>query len=215
MQTQDDIRRLVDSGVVAVMRGVDREVAVDVARALRAGGVTAIEVTADTPDAMATVGDLRDAFEDESVIVGAGTVLDAETARSAQLAGAEFVVAPTFDRELVEACNRYGVPVAPGVATPTEALNAFEAGADIVKVFPAKSFGPGYVSAIKGPLEQIPIMPTGGVDASNAGDYIRAGAACVGAGGALIDAEAIAAGDWETLTANAEELVTVVEQARG
>jgi 2-dehydro-3-deoxyphosphogluconate aldolase/(4S)-4-hydroxy-2-oxoglutarate aldolase len=207
--------RIVDGGVVAVMRGVDRESVVDLGEALRAGGVTAMEVTAETPGAEEMIATLADRFaDDDAVAVGAGTVLDTETARAVVSAGAEFVVSPTLDGDVVELCNRYGVVSAPGVFTPAEALTAYEAGADVVKVFPAKTGGPGHVSAIKGPLGQIPIVPTGGVGPDNAADYIEAGAAAVGVGSALISDEVVAQGEFAAVEATARELVEVVQAAR-
>ena len=208
------LQRLKDGGVVAVLRGADPNTVVDVAAALRDGGVTAFEITADTPDATGMIAELSASFDESEAIVGAGTVLDGGTARDVIAAGAEFVVGPTFDPEMVATCNRYGVPVAPGVFTPTEALTAYEAGADLVKVFPASSAGPGHLSSIAGPLPQIPLMPTGGIDVDNVGDYIEAGAAVVGAGSALLDDDAIAAGDFESLTETADEFTRAVEAAR-
>ena len=208
--------RIVDGGVVAVVRGVEREAILDVGEALRAGGITAVEVTADTPEAEAMIRDLAARFaDDESVVVGAGTVLDTETARSVVAAGAEFVVSPTLDEAVVAFCNRHGVVSAPGVFTPTEALTAVEAGADVVKVFPAKTGGPGHVSAIRGPLSQIPIVPTGGVGPDNAADYVEAGAVAVGVGSALVSEEAIQAGDFDAIERTARELVETVQAARG
>jgi 2-dehydro-3-deoxyphosphogluconate aldolase/(4S)-4-hydroxy-2-oxoglutarate aldolase len=204
-----------DSGVIAVLRGVTQEQIVDVADAVVDGGVTALEVTADTPGAMEMIEELAGRFREEDVFVGAGTVLDSETARSAQLAGASFIVSPTFDPDLVEICNRYDTLVAPGVFTPTEAQRAFEAGADLVKLFPAKNGGPEHLAAIKGPLPQLPIVPTGGVGPDNAGEYIDAGAVAVGAGGAIVPEEALQAGDFQTITENARALVEAVEAARG
>jgi len=204
----------VDSGVVAVMRGADADTVVEVAAALEAGGVTAFEITADNPDAMEMIAAVSAAFDGSEAIVGAGTVLDSETARAAITAGAEFVVGPTFDPGVVETCNRYGVPVAPGVLTPTEALTAYEAGADVAKVFPASSVGPGHLESIAGPLPQIPLMPTGGIDADNVADYIEAGAAVVGAGSALMDDDAIAAGEFEAITETAREFTQTVAEAR-
>lgn len=214
MSKEETIRQMRDSGVVAVMRGADADAVVDIAHALAEGGVTAIELTADTPGVMDLIEDVVDALSDTDVIVGAGTVLDAETARAAILAGAEFVVSPSFHEDVVEVCNRYGIPVAPGVATPTEAIRAYEAGADMVKLFPASSLGPDYLSSIKGPLPQIPIMPTGGIGPENAGDFIAAGAECVGAGSSLVDDEAVANGDFDLITANAEAMVQAVDDAR-
>lgn len=208
--------RIVEGGVVAVMRGVDRENVVELGEALRAGGVTAMEVTADSPDVEAMVADLSAQFaDDDGVVVGAGTVLDPETARAVVSAGAEFVVSPTFSEDVVRLCNRYDVVSAPGVFTPTEALSASEAGADVVKVFPAKTGGPGHVSAIKGPLEQIPIVPTGGVGPDNAADYVEAGADAVGVGSALVSDEALETEDWAVVEKTARELVETVQDARG
>jgi 2-dehydro-3-deoxyphosphogluconate aldolase/(4S)-4-hydroxy-2-oxoglutarate aldolase len=214
LDTSEDLQRLVDSGVVAVMRGADADTIIDVASALEAGGVTAFEITADTPDAMELIAAVSASFDESTAIVGAGTVLDSETARAAITSGAEFVVGPTFDPGVVETCNRYGVPVAPGVLTPTEALSAYEAGADIVKVFPASSMGPGHLSSIAGPLPQIPLMPTGGIDVDNIADYIEAGAAVVGAGSALMDDAAIAAGEFESITETARTFTERIEAAR-
>ena len=215
MSTHENMQQLVDSGVIAVLRGVERDDVAQVAEALIEGGVTTLEVTADTPGAMEMIEDLATTYGDrEDVLIGAGTVLDAETARAALLAGAEFVVSPSFHEDVVETCNRYGAVVAPGVATPTEAIEAYQTGADLVKLFPASDLGPSYLGSIKGPLGQIPIVPTGGVGPDNAGEFIEAGACAVGAGGSLIDNEAIAAGDYDVLTDNAEALVAAVEDAR-
>jgi 2-dehydro-3-deoxyphosphogluconate aldolase/(4S)-4-hydroxy-2-oxoglutarate aldolase len=214
LDTSEALQRLVDSGVVAVMRGADPDTAIEVAAALEAGGVTAFEITAENPDAMELIAEMSASFDDSEVIVGAGTVLDSETAHTAITSGAEFVVGPTFDRGVVETCNRYGVPVAPGVLTPTEAVTAYEAGADIAKVFPASSMGPGHLSSIAGPLPQIPLMPTGGVDLDNVADYIEAGADVVGAGSAIMDASAIEAGDFESITDTARKFTRTIEEAR-
>jgi 2-dehydro-3-deoxyphosphogluconate aldolase/(4S)-4-hydroxy-2-oxoglutarate aldolase len=211
---QRDLQRLADSGVVAVLRGVDANCVIDTAEALREGGVTAIEITADTPGAMEILSDVSSSFDDSEVLVGAGTVLDAPTARSALLAGAEFVVSPSLHEDVIETCNRYGALVAPGVMTPTEAIRGYEAGADLVKIFPASTLGPGHLKSIKGPLGQIPLMPTGGVDTDNAGDFIRAGAICVGAGSALVDDDAVARGDFDEITATARRFSEAVERAR-
>lgn len=207
------IERLIDGGVVAVLRGIDPDDVVPVARAVVEGGVRAVEVTADTPGAMDMVGAVADDLGDVA-LVGAGTVLDAETARAALLSGAEFVVSPSLDREVIEVCNRYGVPVIPGIATPTEAVEAHEAGADVVKLFPASALGPEYLAALGGPLSQIPVMPTGGIDAGNAGAFVEAGAVAVGAGSSIVDAEAVACGDYDAVTEQALALVEAVEDAR-
>ena len=209
----ETLSRIVDSGVVAVLRGVPADQLIEIAEALREGGVTAVEITADTPDVADLIGEVAGSFDDE-VVVGTGTVLDSETARTTLMAGAEFVVSPSLHEDVIETCNRYGAVSAPGVMTPTEAIRGYEAGADFVKVFPAKTVGPAHLGAMKGPLGQIPMMPTGGVGPDNAGDYVEAGAFAVGAGGALVDYDAAERGDYESITETARELVQVVEEAR-
>lgn len=209
----DVMQRLRDSGTVAVLRGADADTLVKTVEALREGGVTAVEITADNADALSMIDTVTGRFDDE-VVVGAGTVLDAATALDTIRAGAEFVVGPTVEPDVIDACNRYGTLVAPGAFTPTEALSAYEAGADLVKIFPASSGGPGHLGGIKGPLPQIPLMPTGGVDADNAGAFIRAGAEVVGAGSALVPGDAVAAGEFETITENARAFSAAVDEAR-
>ena len=208
----ETLSRIADGGVVAVLRGVDADQLVGIAEALQAGGVDVVEITADTPAVTDLIDTLTDTFDD--LVVGTGTVLDAETARSTIAAGAAFVVSPSLHEDVIETCNRYGVVCAPGVMTPTEAIRGYEAGADFVKVFPAKTVGPDHLAAMKGPLGQIPLMPTGGVGPTNAGEYVEAGAFAVGAGGALVDYEAAARGDYEVITETAREFTRVVEDAR-
>ena len=209
----ETLSRLVDSGVVAVLRGVPADQLIEIAEALREGGVTAVEITADTPNVADLIDEVTASFDDE-VVVGTGTVLDSETARTTLMAGAEFVVSPSLHEDVIETCNRYGAVSAPGVMTPTEAVRGYEAGADFVKVFPAKTVGPAHLGAMKGPLGQIPMMPTGGVSPDNAAEYVEAGAFAVGAGGALVDYDAAARGDYEAVTETASEFVRVVEDAR-
>ncbi|EMA70786.1 2-dehydro-3-deoxyphosphogluconate aldolase/4-hydroxy-2-oxoglutarate aldolase [Halorubrum aidingense JCM 13560] len=204
--------RITDGGVIAILRGVDADDAVAVADAVVDGGVTALEVTADTPNAMSSIEAISDRVDD--ALVGAGTVLDSETARAAQLAGAEFLVTPTVNLEIIRTANRYGTPIAVGAYTPTEALEAYQAGADAVKVFPAKTGGPDHVAAIGGPLPQIPLIPTGGVGGENAGAYVRAGAVAVGVGGSIVDHEAIDDGAYDRIEANARAVVEAVSAAR-
>jgi len=209
----ETLSRLVDSGVVAVLRGVPADQLIEIAEALREGGVTAVEITADTPNVGDLIGEVAGSFDDE-VVVGTGTVLDSETARTTLMAGAEFVVSPSLHEDVIETCNRYGAVSAPGVMTPTEAVRGYEAGADFVKVFPAKTVGPAHLGAMKGPLGQIPMMPTGGVSPENAAEYVEAGAFAVGAGGALVDYDAAERGDYEVITETAREFTRVVEEAR-
>ena len=210
----ETLSRIVDGGVVAVLRGVEADQLIGIAEALREGGVTAIEVTADTPDVATLIRDVTGSFADDEVAVGTGTVLDAETARTTLMAGAEFVVSPSLHEDVIETCNRYGAVSAPGVMTPTEAVRGYEAGADFVKVFPASTVGPGHLSALTGPLGQIPLMPTGGVDLDNAGAFVEAGAVAVGAGGALVDYDAAARGDYDAITETARAFTETVEEAR-
>jgi 2-dehydro-3-deoxyphosphogluconate aldolase/(4S)-4-hydroxy-2-oxoglutarate aldolase len=208
----DRLDRITEGGVIAILRGVQRDDAVAVADAVVDAGVTALEVTADTPNAMSSIEAIADRVDD--AVVGAGTVLDAETARAAQLAGAEFLVTPTVNRDVIRTANRYGTPIAVGAYTPTEALDAYEAGADLVKVFPAKTGGPDHVAAIGGPLPQIPLVPTGGVGAGNAGDYVDVGAVAVGVGSSIVDDEAIADGDFDAIRSNARAVIDAVAAAR-
>lgn len=205
--------RIVDTGVVAIVRGVDEGVVGDVVDAIAAGGVEAIEITVDTPGAVEMIRDVSTEVGDD-VVLGAGTVLDAETARAVQLAGADFVVTPTVDTGVIEVCNRYGTPVVTGVMTPTEAVTATEAGADLCKLFPASTVGPGQVRAINGPLPQVPLVPTGGVSLDNAAAFFEAGAVAVGVGSSLVDTDAIDAGDYRALTDRAEQFVALAEERR-
>ena len=205
------LSQIADSGVVAVLRGVDPDQLVGIVEALQAGGVDVVEITADTPAVTDLIGTLTDTFDD--LVVGTGTVLDAETAQSTIAAGAAFVISPSLHLDVIETCNRYGVVCAPGVMTPTEAIRGYEAGADFVKVFPAKTVGPDHLAAMTGPLGHIPMMPTGGVSPDNAGDYVEAGAFAVGAGGALVDYEAAARGDYDVITETAQAFTRVIGEA--
>ncbi|RKD95183.1 bifunctional 4-hydroxy-2-oxoglutarate aldolase/2-dehydro-3-deoxy-phosphogluconate aldolase [Halopiger aswanensis] len=206
--------RIVESGVIAVMRGISTERIVPVARALHEGGVDALEITADEPHARDKIAAVDRELADPDVVVGAGTVLDAATAQSVIDAGATFVVSPHVDREIIRTCNRHNVLASPGVMTPTEAVTALEAGADILKMFPAETVGPGHIGALKGPLGNVEIIPTGGVSADNVADYFDAGALAVGAGSALIDYDAIADDDMDGVREHAESFVEAVEDAR-
>lgn len=208
----DTLKRLLESKLVAVVRLDSGEQLLKVAEALREGGIDIIEFTVSTPGALDMVKQATTRFGDE-VLIGAGTVLDPETARASILAGAEFVVTPTLKLATIEVCKRYGKPIIPGAFTPTEILTAWEAGADMVKVFPASVAGPDYLKAILAPLPQLRLVPTGGVSAENAAAFIKAGAAALGVGGKLVDKKAVARGDWAALTAEAQALVTIVREA--
>ncbi len=208
------LETILQGGVIAVMRGVEPDDAVAAAEALAAGGITAVEVTAETPGVMASLNRVTEAMADRSVAVGAGTVLDAGTAGTMLRHGAEFVVSPTFAPEVVETANRAGVPVIPGVMTPTEATKAYAAGADAVKLFPATTVGPDHIQAVHGPLPQLTILPTGGVDRENAPAFLEAGAAGIGVGSALVDQAIIANERWDELTERATGFVELVERHR-
>ncbi|MEH7403856.1 bifunctional 4-hydroxy-2-oxoglutarate aldolase/2-dehydro-3-deoxy-phosphogluconate aldolase [Gottfriedia acidiceleris] len=172
--------------VVAVVRGATLETIIPMAEALKKGGVTTLEITMETPKALAIIEKLSSVFGDD-ILVGAGTVLDAETARAAIMAGSKFIFSPTLNKDTIQMTKRYGVISVPGAFTPTEILTAYEHGADVIKVFPAGSVGPDYFKNIAGPLPYVPLIPTGGINLQNAKDYIRAGAVAVGVGSSLVD----------------------------
>lgn len=213
LSRRDIIERLLNPGVVAIIRADSSAQLTEAARALADGGVTAMEVTMTTPDALTVIADVRKALGDR-VLLGVGTVLDAETARMALLAGAEFVVTPIMRPEIIQLCNRYSKPIACGAYTPTEALTAHEAGADFIKIFPADTLGPGYIRAIRAPLPQLQIIPTGGVDLHTVGDFIRAGCVAIAAGSSLVSKEILQTTDWPRLTATARAFVEAVKAAR-
>jgi 2-dehydro-3-deoxyphosphogluconate aldolase/(4S)-4-hydroxy-2-oxoglutarate aldolase len=206
-------QQIADAGVVAVIRAPSKDRLMDIARALLEGGVPAIEVTMSTPKAVAGIEELADAFGDQAVI-GAGTVIDAATCRDVIAAGAQFVLSPTFDPSVVETTRRYGKISVPGAFTPTEILSAWSRGADVVKVFPSTALGPGYFKDLLAPLPQLKLTPTGGVDAKNAGDWIRAGAVFVGAGSALVSKDAMKNGDFASITDNARAFIQAIRAAR-
>ena len=201
-------------GAVAVVRLHSTEAAIRVADALHAGGVRALEITVTVPDAFAVIAAVTKRFGDE-VCVGVGTVLDVETVRGAVSAGAQYVVSPVFRPAVIAESHRLGVPAMPGTFSPTEMLTAHEAGADVVKVFPADTFGPGYLKSVLAPMPFLRLMPTGGVTPDNVGDWLAAGAVAVGLGGALVDAKLVAAGDWAGITARARRVADGVAAARG
>ncbi|WP_459191253.1 bifunctional 4-hydroxy-2-oxoglutarate aldolase/2-dehydro-3-deoxy-phosphogluconate aldolase [Halosimplex sp. J119] len=210
----ETLDRIIDSGVTAVLRGIDEDDIVTVAEAVHEGGVTAIEITADAKRCSEMIADVDRALEGTDAVIGAGTVMDAAAARNVIEAGAEFVLAPNLNEEVIDVCNREGVVAIPGVMTPTEAADAMEAGADILKMFPASTVGPGHIGALQGPLGDVPIMPTGGVSTDNVAEYFDAGAVAVGAGSALVDYDAIASDDWDGVRESAAAFVEAVEDAR-
>ena len=206
----DILHKVVGPGLVAVIRATSAEQAARIADACVEGGIQALEVTFTVPNATAAIADLAKRYASAQVAVGAGTVLDAETARAAILAGARFVVSPSSDAATARLCRRYQVPYLPGAGTATEIVRALEDGADIVKVFPGDVLGPAFVKAVRGPLPQAPLMPTGGVSLETAEQWIRAGCVALGVGGELTKGDDVAA-----ISARARELLAAIRRARG
>lgn len=216
MLDKAEARRWIERvGVVPVVRGTRADSVRKAVDAIIAGGIDVIEVTFTVPGAAGMIRTLVGELG-EDVLVGAGTVTGIDSCAAALDAGARFVVGPNTDEEVVRRCNAAGVLVCPGALSPTEVVRAVEAGADVVKIFPAGNLGgPAYIKALRGPLPDVAFIPTGGVNLSNAGDYIRAGAVAVGVGGSLVDKRAVEAGDWDLITDNARRFVDTVRQARG
>lgn len=201
------------TGLIAVLRTDSSRDLLKVAEALSNGGVKLIEVTMTTPGALDIIREATACLE-ENIFIGAGTVFDAESARHAILAGAEFIVGPGYDKGMVELCRTYGKVVIPGAFTPNEIINAWRGGADIVKVFPANIGGPTYFRDLKGPLPQIEILPTGGVDLDTAPEFIKAGAFAIAVGGALVRKEYIESANYEAITQNARMFIDIISKAR-
>jgi 2-dehydro-3-deoxyphosphogluconate aldolase / (4S)-4-hydroxy-2-oxoglutarate aldolase len=214
MQKQSALSRVASTGIVAVIRAANGELLADVAEALLAGGVEVMEVTFTVPRAHQVIERVAERLG-ERILLGAGTVLDTETARIALLSGAEFIVSPTVNVDVIKLCRRYDKLVMPGALTPTEVLTAWEAGADIVKIFPSDLTGPAYLKALAGPLPQVRMMPTGGVNLQTAAEFLRAGAFALGIGGSLVDPEAVAAGDLKKIESLAAQYVEIVRHLRG
>ncbi|WP_407267804.1 bifunctional 4-hydroxy-2-oxoglutarate aldolase/2-dehydro-3-deoxy-phosphogluconate aldolase [Radiobacillus sp. PE A8.2] len=207
------LTRLVENGVVAVIRKVKEDKVLETAQSLINGGVTALEVTVDEPAGYQIIKKLSERFSDQAVI-GAGTVLDSEAAKKAIENGAEFIVSPVLKKDVIQTTLRYGKISIPGTMTPTEALNAIEYGADIVKIFPASAVGATFIKNIKGPLPQIPIIPTGGINIDNAADYVKAGAIAIGVGGNLVNNEQINNGEFQEIEKRAKQYSDIVKKAR-
>lgn len=203
-----------EAGVIAVIRLADARQLAATVDALVEGGVRVLEVTMTVPGAVDLIRELSGTLGSH-LLLGAGTVLDIDTAARVMDAGARFVVSPVFKREIIACCHERDVAVMPGCFSPTEILTAWEAGADVVKVFPATALGPAFFKDMKAPLPFVKLIPTGGVTLDNAGDWIRAGAAAIGVGTALLDTKAIASGDYGVVRANAARLMASVKSARG
>lgn len=207
------LKRIIDGGLVAVVRSESPEQLARVVAALADGGVTAAEITFTVPDAVSVIRQVRRELGDR-IVLGAGTVLDPETARAALLAGAEYLVSPVVNLDVIRLARRYDKVVMPGAFTPTEVLAAWEAGADVVKVFPADVGGPNYLKALKGPLPQVRLMPTGGVDLNTAEAFLKAGACCLGVGSQLVEPKAVKEGNFDRLRDLASQYVAVVKRVR-
>lgn len=207
MRKHEVLRRIEDVGIVAVVRAENSEKAKTIALACMEGGIDSIEITFTVPGADEVIKDLTKEFGDE-LLVGAGTVLDSETARIAILAGAKYIVSPSFNLDTAKLCNRYQIPYMPGCMTVTEMITAMEAGADVIKVFPGSAFGPSFIKAVRGPLPQAVLMPTGGVSIDNVDQWIKNGCIAVGVGGNLTK------GSSEDMTKAAKEFVDKIKEAR-
>jgi 2-dehydro-3-deoxyphosphogluconate aldolase/(4S)-4-hydroxy-2-oxoglutarate aldolase len=214
MNKDEQLRFLLDHGLVAIVRLKEPAELVPIAQAIEAGGVRVIEFTMGTPNALDAIHQIAHEWGDR-ILLGAGTVLDPETGRAALLAGAQFLVAPNFNPDLIALARRYNKIIVPGAFSPTEILAAWECGADIVKVFPASTVGPQYIKDILGPLPYVRLLPTGGVTLDNIPAFIAAGAAAVAVGASLTDPKLIKEGNWKGLTEHAQRFAQAVQQARG
>ena len=207
------IEKIRDTGIVPVIRAESADEAMELTEAIYEGGINIFEITMTVPGAIGVIKKLKDKYKNnQEVIIGAGSVLDAETAQSAIEAGAQFVVGPALNIDMIKLCNRYQVPVVPGAVSPTEVVKAMEAGADIVKIFPATLFGPKIIKAIKGPIPQAPLLPTGGVNLDNVTEWIEAGSFAVGAGSAIVGPAKT--GDLSKVTEASRKFVKKIKEAR-
>lgn len=212
MKKLEVIRRITDCGIVAVVRAQSADQALKIAEAVKAGGVEAIEITMTVPGAIDVIAELAKAYPNGEILIGAGTVMDPETARAAMLAGAEFIVSPYFNPDVVKMCNRYQKVCMPGAMSIREVVEVMESGADFVKFFPGSAFGPAMIKAILGPLPYAPIVPTGGVSLENVGEWIKAGCQAVGVGGELT--KGAKKGDYAEVEETARKFVEAIKAAR-
>ncbi len=214
MSKAEVIQTIRDIGIIPVVRAQSADEAMQAIDAIREGGISILEITMTVPGAVGVIEQVSKRYGSEA-LVGAGTVLDGETARACILAGARFVVSPSLNVETIEVCRRYGIAVMPGALTPTEVVQAWSAGADFVKVFPAGAVGgASYIKSLKAPLPQIELIPTGGVSLKTAADFIKAGASALGVGADLVDVKAIREGQQHVITERAREFVRIVQEAR-
>jgi len=209
----EQMEKIENSGIVAIIRTDTNQDLLQVVDAIHSGGIDVIEITMTTPGALDTVGSMTKRYG-SNLLVGAGSVLDTETARLAILSGADFIVSPITKPDVIELCNRYGKVVMPGAFTPTEILRAWELGADYVKVFPADIAGASYIKAVKAPLPQVSIIPTGGIGLNNAAEFITSGSAALGVGSTLVNKQTITEKQFKKLTEISQKLVVAVKKAK-
>ncbi|KNY28031.1 bifunctional 2-keto-4-hydroxyglutarate aldolase/2-keto-3-deoxy-6-phosphogluconate aldolase [Pseudobacteroides cellulosolvens] len=212
MNKQEILSKIKEGGLVAVVRADNAEMAFKIADACIEGGVASIEITYTVPGATEIIKELSRRYSSGEIIIGAGTVMDSETARTAILAGAQYIVSPYLSKEVVKICNRYQIASMPGAMTVREAVECLEAGADIIKVFPGEVLGPTFIKAVKGPMPYAVMMPTGGVTLENVGEWIKAGAVAVGAGGSLT--AGAKKGDYNSITELAKKFIDEIKKAR-
>ena len=214
MKKSDITTRIIETGLIPVIRAESSDIAMRAIDAIKKGGISVLEITMTVPGAIRVIEEVARRFG-EDAIVGAGTVLDAETARACIMAGAQFIVSPALDLDTISCCRRYSIPVMPGAMTPSEIVTAWKAGADFVKVFPANAVGgASYIKALKAPLPQIELVPTGGVSLKTAADFIKAGAAALGVGTDLVDTAALRKGEDKVISARAKQFIEIVKSAR-
>jgi 2-dehydro-3-deoxyphosphogluconate aldolase / (4S)-4-hydroxy-2-oxoglutarate aldolase len=214
MNKSKTITRIIETGLIPVVRAESSDIAMRAIDAIKEGGISVLEITMTVPGAIRVIEEVARRFG-EDAIVGAGTVLDAETARACILAGAQFIVSPALDLDTISCCRRYSIPVMPGAMTPSEVVTAWKAGADFVKVFPANAVGgASYIKSLKAPLPQVELVPTGGVSLKTAADFIKAGAAALGVGADLVDTAALRNGEDKVISARAKQFIEIVKSAR-
>ena len=214
MNKSKTITRIIETGLIPVVRAESSDIAMRAIDAIKEGGISVLEITMTVPGAIRVIEEVARRFG-EDAIVGAGTVLDAETARVCILAGAQFIVSPALDLDTISCCRRYSIPVMPGAMTPSEVVTAWKAGADFVKVFPANAVGgASYIKSLKAPLPQVELVPTGGVSLKTAADFIKAGAAALGVGADLVDTAALRKGEDKVISERAKQFIEIVKSAR-
>ncbi len=212
MKRIETIKKMIDCGVVAVIRAESKEQGIKIVEAVKNGGIKVLEITMTVPGAIDIIKEISEVYKNDDVIIGAGTVIDPETARVCILAGAKYIVSPSLNTETIKLCNRYRIPVMPGIMTVKEAIEAMEYGVEILKVFPGSAFGPSIISAFKGPLPQGNFMPTGGVTLENVKNWIKAGAVAIGIGGELT--RGAKTGNYKLVEETARKFVEEVRMAR-